>query len=525
MIIGGREFVRPSGRADGFNSKRTTMTRMISACVWVLVAAGAWWLAVPLWAAEGLAPASQPSTSSAPSEQVILETGRTIWRCYDAWRTDVARAASGELVDVDACFPREQRDEKKGGWAPLRINGCFGTGYGMYAWKAADVRLRPAQHVIGSPYPPAGWQAPDFDDHEWIRARDVTQAEYSMKALACLRGKFEVKDPGQVHGLTLGLLFRGGAVAYLNGQEIGRAALPEGKIGPQTPAQDYPASAYLGADGTLLDQSEVVRNYDTKILAYDAADKAFANASDAAAYKSRFRRLDVKIPSALLRKRVNVLALEIHRSPADPALFTATWPKFKPPAGWLQWSYCLAWNRCEIEDVKLTAAAATDALVPNVAAPKGIQVWNRRPDQPLGPDWQWYGDANEQAGPIRLRGVRNGVYSGQLVVSASDTIQGLKATASALAGPGGKTIPASAAEIGYVILLQNPAAEAQAIDRTHRIGQTRPVMVYRMIARDTIEEKVVALARRKAALFSGVMDQGDLFASSLTAEDIRGLLS
>jgi superfamily II DNA or RNA helicase len=83
-------------------------------------------------------------------------------------------------------------------------------------------------------------------------------------------------------------------------------------------------------------------------------------------------------------------------------------------------------------------------------------------------------------------------------------------------------------EADYCFLLDpwwNPAAEAQAIDRTHRIGQTRPVMVYRMVARDTIEEKVVALARRKAALFSGVMDEGDLFASSVTAEDIRGLLS
>jgi superfamily II DNA or RNA helicase len=82
-------------------------------------------------------------------------------------------------------------------------------------------------------------------------------------------------------------------------------------------------------------------------------------------------------------------------------------------------------------------------------------------------------------------------------------------------------------EADYCFLLDpwwNPATEAQAIDRTHRIGQTRPVMAYRMIARDTIEEKVAALARRKAALFSGVMDEGDLFASSLTAEDIRGLL-
>jgi len=82
-------------------------------------------------------------------------------------------------------------------------------------------------------------------------------------------------------------------------------------------------------------------------------------------------------------------------------------------------------------------------------------------------------------------------------------------------------------EADYCFLLDpwwNPAAETQAIDRAHRIGQTRPVIAYRMIARETIEEKVVALARRKAELFSGVMDDGDLFAGSITADDIRGLL-
>ncbi|HUI60213.1 MAG TPA: helicase-related protein, partial [Steroidobacteraceae bacterium] len=82
-------------------------------------------------------------------------------------------------------------------------------------------------------------------------------------------------------------------------------------------------------------------------------------------------------------------------------------------------------------------------------------------------------------------------------------------------------------EADYCFLLDpwwNPATEAQAIDRTHRIGQTRSVMVYRMISRDTIEEKVATLARRKAALLRGVLDEGDLFASSVTADDIRGLL-
>jgi SNF2 family DNA or RNA helicase len=82
-------------------------------------------------------------------------------------------------------------------------------------------------------------------------------------------------------------------------------------------------------------------------------------------------------------------------------------------------------------------------------------------------------------------------------------------------------------EADYCFLLDpwwNPATEAQAIDRTHRIGQTRQVMVYRLIAQDTIEEKVRALADRKAELFRGVIDDGDLFAGGLTADDIRGLL-
>jgi SNF2 family DNA or RNA helicase len=83
-------------------------------------------------------------------------------------------------------------------------------------------------------------------------------------------------------------------------------------------------------------------------------------------------------------------------------------------------------------------------------------------------------------------------------------------------------------EADYCFLLDpwwNPATETQAIDRAHRIGQSRPVMVYRLIARDTIEQKVRALAERKANLFRSVIDAGDLFARGLTAEDIRGLLA
>jgi superfamily II DNA or RNA helicase len=82
-------------------------------------------------------------------------------------------------------------------------------------------------------------------------------------------------------------------------------------------------------------------------------------------------------------------------------------------------------------------------------------------------------------------------------------------------------------EADYVFLLDpwwNPATEAQAVDRTHRIGQTKNVMVYRMIANGTIEEKVMALKDKKAKLFNSVMDDDAMFSSALTADDIRGLL-
>jgi SNF2 family DNA or RNA helicase len=81
-------------------------------------------------------------------------------------------------------------------------------------------------------------------------------------------------------------------------------------------------------------------------------------------------------------------------------------------------------------------------------------------------------------------------------------------------------------EADYVFLLDpwwNPAAEAQAVDRAHRIGQTKHVHVYRMVATETIEEKVMALKARKAELFAKVIDGGGTSATGITADDIRGL--
>jgi superfamily II DNA or RNA helicase len=79
----------------------------------------------------------------------------------------------------------------------------------------------------------------------------------------------------------------------------------------------------------------------------------------------------------------------------------------------------------------------------------------------------------------------------------------------------------------YVIHLDpwwNPAAEEQATDRAHRIGQSRPVMVYKLVARDTIEEKVIALQERKRALAEGVLASEEAFSRSLSEGDVEALL-
>jgi superfamily II DNA or RNA helicase len=91
---------------------------------------------------------------------------------------------------------------------------------------------------------------------------------------------------------------------------------------------------------------------------------------------------------------------------------------------------------------------------------------------------------------------------------------------------GGVGLNLTAAE--YVFLLDpwwNPAVEAQAIDRSHRIGQTKPVFAYRIIARNTVEEKVLALQQSKRELADAILGGDGNLITDLKREDLELLLS
>jgi superfamily II DNA or RNA helicase len=83
-------------------------------------------------------------------------------------------------------------------------------------------------------------------------------------------------------------------------------------------------------------------------------------------------------------------------------------------------------------------------------------------------------------------------------------------------------------EADYVFILDpwwNPAVEQQAIDRTHRIGQTKNVFIYKFITKDTVEEKILALQQRKLSLSRALITTEESFIKSLSADDIREILA
>ena len=69
----------------------------------------------------------------------------------------------------------------------------------------------------------------------------------------------------------------------------------------------------------------------------------------------------------------------------------------------------------------------------------------------------------------------------------------------------------------------NPAVEDQATDRAHRIGQDKPIFVYKLVAQGTVEERMLELQQRKKALAAGIYEASGNAAAALDAADIERL--
>ncbi len=284
------------------------------------------------------------------------------------------------------------------------------------------------------------WMKLDFDDSAWARLRGpVLAASNDLDwKLVLLRGRFEVTDPAKVGDLRLSLAFRGGAVVYLNGQEAARAFMPKGEIGLYAAAEPYPRDAYVSAEGFLLYRGDRTEDGKARIA-------------------KRLRRLDdAVLPAARLRKGVNLLAVAIHRAPTDPAQHLRR-PKnsyaCNPPHD------DTFWAAIGLAEIRL-AAPPDAAVVSGTAPPKGrgFAVWNQSILQTTFVED--FPDPFAPLQPIRLAGVRNGTFAGQLVAGDEKPMKGLKVEVSGLTGPG--TIPASAVQVRYALSDGEPHRRGQA---------------------------------------------------------------
>ncbi|MGA2499912.1 MAG: glycoside hydrolase domain-containing protein [Tepidisphaeraceae bacterium] len=307
-----------------------------------------------------------------------------------------------------------------------------------------------------SPLPSSDWTKAAFNDHCWprycVEELDEFLGGYGASVegnapsptVLHLRTCFGIADPAKATDLKLTLRYLGGCVAYINGEEVGRAHLPPGPVVPLTPAEDYTIEAYTMADGVTPLPPPSRKTGEMDLSA--GADR----------YEKRIRNLAVNVPARLLVRGRNVLAIELHRAPRTG------------PSGGRDWSHL------GIRDIRLTSAAGTGAI-PYREAVQGTHVWSANsvdqvaetfPEKSLlHRNWHWnmiwgrglpvrgvqQGNPFDPVLPLKLSMPRNGVGSGQTVLSDPDGLRGVGATLGSLKGPGGAVIPAANVQLRYAV--------------------------------------------------------------------------
>ena len=275
---------------------------------------------------------------------------------------------------------------------------------------------------------PANWKDADFEDSDWLRGTAVRAIRSPYLQRLCLRGKFTVTDPAKVKGLTISVDYHGGAVVYVNGQEIGREHLAAGA----TMAEEYPLDAFVAPNGKLIGVRGDEAMQRTRIPP-DVLERI----------RGRVRKLSVAVPAKVIQTGLNVVAVELVRAPYHKVVDEQMAILDNHGKSKIE---DLSWNTCEIKRVQLTAAGA-DGLVPGASRAAGFELWN---SNSLAIDFDLDQGEAGPLYPIRLAGARNGAYSGKVVLGSDKPIRGLAATVSDLRGESG-SIPAADVQVRYAL--------------------------------------------------------------------------
>ena len=339
---------------------------------------------------------------------------------------------------------------------------------------AADAHETTVAGHAFSPLPPRDWMDRGFDDHHWPRYQPDELFDYIGDWGVAIQGgqwltsmqmrtMFGIADPRRVRNLKVTVSCIGGAVVYVNGEEVGRGYMPDGDLRPMTLAEDYPAEAYVDEDGSPLPEVGPLEQPQEQWV--DRYDK-------------RIRTFTVEVPADVLRQGANVLAIDIRRA---------------PPAGPMDDH----WNHLGFREVTLTGAG--EGVIAYGQAVSGTRLWSAEALEPVTetlPEeslvrrrWGWgtvgqvrgrpvkgtvIGNPFEPVRPIRMAVPRNGVGSGQAVLSDPDGLVDIRAELSGdLRGPDGATMPADAVDIRFAVehdgvhycdaLMQQPPQEAATV--------------------------------------------------------------
>ena len=323
----------------------------------------------------------------------VLDLERGSFRAFMGWRTVT-------LVNADGQTERLREPPFKG---------------------VSDADRKPVP--VRESLPPApGWAGVGFDDSDWVVIRSPAAVRTGLEwQLVCLRGAFLVDDPARVGPLTVAARFHGGVRVLVNGAELTRAFLPKGEVGPWTLADAYGEEAGLRPDGKPY-------------LSGDAKDKALARRMGA-----RVRTVSHAVPAGMLRKGLNVVAIEVHAAPVRAAALTYGRRRGRgAPA---------LWPRAAVLHATVEAGS-TAGLTPNAGPLPGLHCAVIAPTQTVCA-WD-YAHPSERPRPIRLESAANACCSGRVLVSSSGAIKGLTASAGNLTHENGSArLPASAVRVRW----------------------------------------------------------------------------